>query len=342
VKRPPILLSAGVAVLALAASSCGSSGSTGTAAYSVNGHSTPRSTFNGELKTLAANTDFVTALQQQQAKVTGQAANTIDAGFARQVMGFEILMRLAHQEVTAKNLKVDPTVTTVAQQLAAQQFGGDTAWAKYPQTFKDAQVAQISEFLQLRLSFAGHSALDDATLKAVFDKDPTAYAQKCLSHILVATQADANKVADQLKAGADFATLAKSTSTDTGSGAQGGQLRDQTTGGCQSKAQIDSAYVAEFAKAADAATKGVPTAPFQSQYGWHVILVTDVQQPTFDQVKSQVTSDVLSGGTAGLQAWETDSYAKMKLTIDPRYGTWDPKTKAVIAAPAGKTDIALS
>lgn len=82
------------------------------------------------------------------------------------------------------------------------------------------------------------------------------------AHILVATQEEAQAALDRINAGEDFATVAQELSTDTGSGAQGGDLgwfgRDT--------------MVTEFSNAAFAlTTPGQVSEPVQTQFGWHII-----------------------------------------------------------------------
>ena len=81
-------------------------------------------------------------------------------------------------------------------------------------------------------------------------------------HILVKTKALAESILAQLKAGANFAQLAKKYSTDTGSAQQGGNLGWFTA----------SQMVAPFSQAAFSTPVG-QYAIAHSQYGWHVIQV---------------------------------------------------------------------
>jgi len=100
-------------------------------------------------------------------------------------------------------------------------------------------------------------------------------------HILVTTQAQAQKIIDQLKHGAKFADLAKKDSIDS-SKKQGGDL------GWFSPANM----VKPFADAVAALKKGeITPAPIQTQYGWHVIQLLDTREtpvPPLDQVKDRV------------------------------------------------------
>ncbi|MFC5467861.1 peptidylprolyl isomerase [Cohnella suwonensis] len=100
------------------------------------------------------------------------------------------------------------------------------------------------------------------------------------SHILVATQEEADAILAELKAGKDFATLAKEKSTD-GSKEQGGDL------GFFGSGQM----VAEFETAAFALKKGEMSDVVQSQFGFHIIKVTDIKEAVvkpYDEVKEEV------------------------------------------------------
>jgi peptidyl-prolyl cis-trans isomerase C len=103
-------------------------------------------------------------------------------------------------------------------------------------------------------------------------------------HILVEKEDDAKALADQLKGGADFATLAKEKSKDPG-GADGGDL------GYFTKDQM----VPEFADVAFKMYPGQLSNPVKSQFGWHIIKVEDKrtkQPPEFEKVKDQIEAYV--------------------------------------------------
>lgn len=101
------------------------------------------------------------------------------------------------------------------------------------------------------------------------------------SHILVKTEAEAKSVIAELDKGADFATLAKKYSTDSGA-ASGGDL------GYFTRDDMVPAFVA----AAFALPVGKYTeTPVKTEFGWHVILVEDhrvKKPPSFDEAREQV------------------------------------------------------
>lgn len=74
-----------------------------------------------------------------------------------------------------------------------------------------------------------------------------------------------NQIYERLKAGADFAELAREYSDDPGSGASGGDLGWVSPGD----------MVPEFEQAMDATPAGELSTPVRSQFGWHVLQVTD-------------------------------------------------------------------
>ncbi len=84
------------------------------------------------------------------------------------------------------------------------------------------------------------------------------------SHILVKTEEEANKIYDEIFNGKDFATAASEYS-ECPSGANGGDL------GFFSKGMM----VKPFEDAAFALKKYVLSKPVKTQFGWHLIIVTD-------------------------------------------------------------------
>jgi len=143
-------------------------------------------------------------------------------------------------------------------------------------------------------------------LRDVYERGP-AGGVTCVAHILVATEDEANEVAAELDAGTDFATLAAERSLDQGSGPQGGVLP------CSASDEFATTYVTPFADAALAAEIGVPTAPVESTFGFHVILLRP-----FDEAQADIT--------AFFQPQEfaiTRTIEQADVYVDPRYGTID-------------------
>lgn len=101
-------------------------------------------------------------------------------------------------------------------------------------------------------------------------------------HILVGSEAEAEGIIADLDAGGDFAAIAKEKSTDTGSGANGGDLGFFTP----------EQMVPEFSAAAVALEPGsYSKTPVQSRFGWHVIKVEETREtapPSFEQARPEI------------------------------------------------------
>lgn len=106
------------------------------------------------------------------------------------------------------------------------------------------------------------------------------------SHILVATEEAAKNLITQLKAGGNFAALARANSLDNGSKDRGGDLDWFAPG----------AMTPPFADAIRRMKKGETTdTPVQTQFGYHVIRVTDTREnppPPFESVRERLVQIV--------------------------------------------------
>lgn len=149
---------------------------------------------------------------------------------------------------------------------------------------------------------------DDA-IKAQYEqnlKDHPPQDEVKAAHILVKTEAEANKIIAQLKKGGDFAKIAKEKSIDKGSAVNGGELGFFT----------QDAMVKEFGDAAFAMKPGeISQKPVQSQFGWHVIKVEDRRKqtpPTLEAEKEQIRQ-LLSEEAVQQQVTELRAKAKVEV-----------------------------
>jgi peptidyl-prolyl cis-trans isomerase C len=139
------------------------------------------------------------------------------------------------------------------------------------------------------LEGAAEEAATEEKIQALYDETvakapaPVEYSAQ---HILVDKEEDAKAIIEELKGGADFAAIAKERSTDTGSGAAGGDL-----GWFQASMMVEP-----FAKAVEALEKGALTdAPVQSQFGWHVIRLNDrreMARPALEEKREELVAEL--------------------------------------------------
>ena len=149
------------------------------------------------------------------------------------------------------------------------------------------------EYIELlRDDLAEQLELMEADVLAHFEETKEDYAveeARRISHILVATAegalAEAQALRERLLAGEDFAALAEEASADPGSAGSGGDLGFNTRG----------AFVPEFEAAAFALPVDEVSEPVQTEFGYHLIKVTEIEegsQPEFAEVREEVEASL--------------------------------------------------
>jgi foldase protein PrsA len=145
----------------------------------------------------------------------------------------------------------------------------------------------------------------------------------CASHILVETEAEAQDVLDRIAAGEEFSDLAAELSLDTGSGAEGGDL------GCAAP----SRYVEEFAAATLETEVGVPSEPVETNFGFHIILVTertfptDEELPTDDEITEALKVPKVN---QALTDWIGGHLEASVVVVNVKFGTWQTNPAGVV------------
>ena len=318
-------------VVALSACSGGASGY----AYVFNGDTTTQSTVDRELAALADNDQFAAALKQSSSPVAltntnGSINAAVSAAWVNALVQYEAIDRA----VAEKDIKVTAADKQQATTQAAQLFGSAQVFAKFPKWFRNLELAREARKVAFVRAYATTPTEADAQAYYTQNLAQICPSGKVVSHILVATQAEADAIEQQLADGADFATIAKEKSTDTQSGAQGGLL------GCISAGQT----VPAFEAAATALAVGETSAPVQTQYGFHVIRA---QAPTYDLFASQVRSALEQQSASAVTGRIGKRVEKATLKVNPRYGRISrtaqglrivaPKTPTVRDEPATTT-----
>lgn len=147
-------------------------------------------------------------------------------------------------------------------------------------------------------------------IDAYREENAASIIEACVSHILVETEEEANEAMTRLEQGEEFGEVATELSTDTGSAANNGILPCGTPDG----------YVPPFRDAVlDAPIGEVYPTPVESQFGYHVILVTDRTEPSDAELAEIMRQDEV---LAELQEWFNGIMEDAEVTVDEDYGTW--------------------
>lgn len=131
--------------------------------------------------------------------------------------------------------------------------------------------------------FMAKNPVSEAAIEEVYQQQVVAQAQPEFraSHILVESEEEANKLRERIVNGEDFAALAKEFSKDPGSAPDGGDLGFFTA----------SDMVPEFSAAVAEAALNEVTPVVKSQFGYHLILVTDRRTqtpPALAEIRPQI------------------------------------------------------
>ena len=340
-----------VVLIAAALSACSDSNTSGTA-LTVNGTEVSQQVIEDEIDDLvsyaksAPESQFYTAVFGEDA-----SEETVTTAFTAQVLQERVVSIILNDEFEERGLEItqedrDAAEAQFASQLAPQPTdatqttadpaAGQAVFDSFSEEFQDfeitfnAQAAVLSEALAAEVQ--EDADVSDADVRAYYDDNQDQFTQNCASHILVDDEATATDLLAQLDAGADFATLAEENSTDTGSGAQGGDL------GCQAP----GTFVPEFETAIDEATEGEVTGPIETEFGFHLILVNSKGVQAFEDVEDQIRTQLETPADDPLNTFLADALANADVEVNPRYGSWDPETQTVVPpeGPASPTTTA--
>jgi len=176
------------------------------------------------------------------------------------------------------------------------------------------------EFLVLSADMVSKQIqVSEADARAYYEQNKARYAvpeQRRASHILIkvdpgaseaarqAARSKAEAVLGQLRAGADFATLAKSESQDPGSASAGGDLGYFSA----------DTMVKPFAEAAFALKPGETSGVVESEFGYHIIRLTGIHpgtQRSFESVRPEIESEIRAQQSSSRFAEAADTFSNL-------------------------------
>lgn len=215
--------------------------------------------------------------------VTSKAGDITKEEFYEQMKnsptGKQTLNNMVMEKVLIKNYKVDEKEVDKKFDETKKQVGDqfDTLLKQQglkEETFKNMLRAQLAQ------EKAIEKTITDKELKDNYKPEIKA------SHILVKDEATAKKVKEELGQGKSFEELAKQYSEDTGSKEKGGDLGFFGPG----------KMVKEFEDAAYKLKKDEVSEPVKSQFGYHIIKVTDIKEPekSFEQSKADIKKELVA------------------------------------------------
>lgn len=155
----------------------------------------------------------------------------------------------------------------------------------------------------------------------------TSLTEVCVSHILVATEEEAQEVIDRLEEGEDFGELATELSTDPGSVENEGTYPCTQAGG----------FAPEFRDASVVAPLGeVYDEIVQTQHGFHVLLVNDRTEPADADLPNEedlVQTIRAESVSLELNEWFLEVVSGAEVSVEEQYGTWQTAPQPGVIPP---------
>ena len=296
----------------------GASGDPSTAA-SVNGTDIPVTEVEERLAAL-----------EENPQVAEQLANDPDGAVRRDAQA-QVLSQLIQRELlqqAADELGVQITDEDIAAQReqVIEQVGGEEAFqaALEQSGLSEEELNEQLRPLALQQAISESFGEDvDVSADEVQQYYEENYPQSAQArHILLEDEATAQTALDRLAAGEDFAAVASELSTDSGSAEQGGDLGEVTRG----------QTVPAFEDAVFSSPVGEVVGPVESEFGFHVIEVTERgEAPPLAEVEEEIRAELQTMAASDqVTQFITERTESAEVVVNPRFGRWDAASGAVV------------
>ena len=253
--------------------------------------------------TITASLIGLSACSEDDAEVvveTNEGNITKDAFYEelKATAGESVLQNMVLKTILESKYEIDESAIEDQMNMYREQYGD-----MFEMLLQQQGIASEAAFEeQLRMQMLQQKALADG-VEVTDEEIETQYNRMInevqASHILVEDEELANELYERATSGEDFAALAEEYSTDSGSAAEGGSV------GYFSRGQMvpafeDKAYELEI---------GDISEPVQSEYGYHIIYVTDKRPVESDvealeNVRDQLKSEIATTKVDSTQAQE--------------------------------------
>ncbi|MRX71464.1 peptidylprolyl isomerase PrsA [Bacillus lacus] len=190
--------------------------------------------------------------------------------------GKDVLTELVHEKVLSENYEISDSEVDAEIQNLKDQYGPQFEMV-IAQQGENVVKEMVKVDLLRRKAAEEQVEVTEDDLKEQYE---SLKGQIRASHILVDDEETANEVKQKLDDGGDFAELAQEYSKD-GSAQNGGDL------GWFGKDRM----VKEFEDAAFSLKEGEISAPVKSEFGFHIIQVTETVKP-YEEMKEELEEDV--------------------------------------------------
>jgi foldase protein PrsA len=253
-----------------------------------------------------------------------------------------VLIRREVLRAEAEKMNIEVTDAELDEQIEQIRAGFDS-----PQAFEEAMEERglTLELLrervrdsqyedELRAKVVDEVAPSEDELRAEYESRKAQYQQMRASHILFkpADKVVAQGVADQLQSASDkelpalFKQMSTEYTIDKVAEKKGGDLGFFLPG------QFDPKFVA----AAQDLSVGEVSDPVKTDFGWHVIYLTDRRTLSFEEARKDFEDELtVQTQDEAWREWLLSVYRAAEVKVNPRYGEFDEETQQITSPDAG-------
>lgn len=165
---------------------------------------------------------------------------------------------------------------------------------------------------------------DPDVLTEVWENQRDLLTEVCVRHIVVPEQAEAQAAYDRILAGEPFGDVADDVSRDDRS--PGGQLQ------CPAH---PTDYVEPFATVVASTEVGTVTEPFQTEFGWHVVIVDErTVAGSYEEVVADAQRWVPEIVVQSIwSAWRDSAVNGAEIEVRSQIGRWFPSADGILPPP---------
>lgn len=236
----------------------------------------------------------------------------------KEIAGDQLLQQVVIEKIL--NDKYEVTDKEVDEEFAAvkEQYGESFDAALAQSNLTEEMFKTNIRFSLLQQKATNDVEVTDEEIQKYYDQ---ASQELNARHILVEDEALAKELVEKLKAGEDFAKLAKEHSVDTGSAEKGGELGWFTVGTMVQEFN-DAAYELEIDKISE---------PVKSDFGYHIIQVSEKRDVkdygTLEEKKEEIRESIAATkGDWNTKMAELIKESKVEVKDEDLKGAFDGMT----------------
>lgn len=206
------------------------------------------------------------------------------------LLGTLILDKVINNELEKVNIQVtDEEVEEALENHYITEFGGKDQYKRFLEENDISEeviirdIKRVLTFEKHREHFFNEVELSEDEIKDYFNKNKDSFIKYRISHILVKTEEEGNRILEKLKKGEDFHTLVMMESIDSDSAIQGGDL------GYFTKESILQAYK-PLGEAASKLDIGEISGLIRTELGYHIILLED-RIDSFEDLREEIMEE---------------------------------------------------